>query len=85
MNWYQYSQAIANALSFFIPYVAYLGFLLSFAALFLTLYDRRARLVVQSRKGRWTSWRGEMLVAVLEVFNNSSRPNSVREYRLEAN
>lgn len=84
MNWYQYSRAISDGLSSFVPYVAYLSFILSFAALFVTLYERRARLLVHMRKGRWTSWRGDLLIAVLEVYNKSSRPNTVSGYCLEA-
>jgi len=59
---------------------------ISFIALYIVLLDRRARLSLKSRKGKWytltpTMSSGEVIFkGIVEVYNASSRANAIREY-----
>ena len=68
----------------FIPYIGYLSLVVSIVALSVALWDRRPRLLVRARKGKWTSWRGNMLAGIVEVYNNSSRTNTISGYKIAA-
>jgi hypothetical protein len=45
------------------------------------LFDRRRRLIVRLRKGKWIDLTGKMLFGVIEVYNASLRPNTISSYR----
>lgn len=48
----------------------------------MTLYDRRPRLIVRSRKGKWVGRFGEVIKGTIEVYNSSARPTSISEFRI---
>jgi hypothetical protein len=63
----------------------YIGTVLSIVALIISLRDRRPRLTVRSRKGEWLrSQQGQRVVGVIEVYNSSSRPNTICAYHFDA-
>jgi hypothetical protein len=59
---------------------------ISFTALSIVLFDRRPRLSLKSRKGKWytltpTMSSGEVIFkGIVEVYNASSRANAIRGY-----
>lgn len=64
---------------------------LSVLSLAFVLFDRRARLAVRTRKGKWCELtptmgtEGLMIFrGVIEAYNRSSRANAIRDYRFEA-
>jgi hypothetical protein len=74
-------------LRFFVPYVAYISALLSLTALAVVLWDRRPRLTLSAKKGRWITVSksvpdGWLLEGVIEAYNLSSRANTIRGYSL---
>lgn len=71
--------------------VSSLSFLVSAAAFGFVLYDRRPVLAVHGREGAWIVWEdnilrpGEKLMrGILEVYNRSARPNSIKSYAYRA-
>jgi len=64
-----------------------LGVLISGTALLFVLYDRRPRLTLRARRGKWytltpTVSGGEVIFrGVIEVYNRSSRSNAIGGYR----
>jgi hypothetical protein len=67
--------------------VALLAFIFSIASFGYVSYDRRVKLVVRARKGDWyvldpaTKQNETLLRGVIEVYNHSSRPNTICGYR----
>lgn len=61
--------------------------ILSLVALWVSLKDRRPKLVLKARKGQWgavnrTTNRNEIgFAAIIEVYNVSTRANAIRDYR----
>ena len=66
----------------FVPYLAYFSAVAAVVALWITLRDRRPKLTVRVRQGKWTTWKGEVFAGIVEVYNSSSRPNTIRAYHL---
>jgi hypothetical protein len=68
--------------------LAIFSFLFSVASFAYVNYDRRVKLVPRARKGKWcvldpTHDRKETILrGVIEVYNHSSRPNTIVSYRL---
>lgn len=61
---------------------------ISSTALGVVLYDRRARLVLRTRRGEWSTLKrassGEVIFkGVVEVYNRSSRASAIREYHFQ--
>jgi hypothetical protein len=71
------------ALPIVISFIALCGTLV---ALWITLHDRRAQLVLRERRGDWcklmpTLDRSEVIFqGIVEVYNVSSRANAIRQY-----
>jgi len=68
-------------IKWFVPYIAYLSLFISVVALATPARDRRPRLLVLVRKGKWITWHGNMLVGIIEVCNRSARSNTIIGYR----
>lgn len=68
--------------------IAVVSAIISSAALFVTLYDRRPHLSVRRRKGDWykLDQRGSecLFRGVVEVYNWSSRANAIENYEFWA-
>jgi hypothetical protein len=63
----------------------YIGTALSVLALIISVHDRRPRLTVRARKGEWLrSQQGQRVVGIIEIYNSSSRPNTIRAYHFGA-
>lgn len=73
---------MSNLLKLLVPYVAYIGALISIINLVVNLRDRRPRLEFRQKRGKWFTKQERMLLAYYEVYNPSSRPNAIRDYRL---
>jgi hypothetical protein len=63
-----------------------LPIVISFVALVIVLYDRRAHLALRSRKGNWntlqpTEDKSEVIFrGIVEVYNVSARANAIQDY-----
>jgi hypothetical protein len=84
LHWFQTwwaSASLWEAEKFLIPTM------LALAALWVSLKDRRPKLVLKARKGQWasvnrTTNRDEIgFAAIIEVYNVSTRANAIRDYR----
>jgi hypothetical protein len=59
--------------------------IVSASALGFVLYDRRSGLIVRLREGRWVELPSKTLLkGEVEVYNRSSRPNTISAYRYSA-
>src|SRR3989442_15851026 len=77
-----------STIKYFAPYVASaLSLVISVTALSVSLWDRRPRLLLRARKGKWyhvkpTVSRAEVVfMGMVEIYNASSRANAIRDYR----
>lgn len=81
---WEFLKAGASAVS---AVIALLALILSIASFAYVSYDRRSKLVVQARKGDWyvldpaIRQNETLLRGVIEVYNQSSRPNTICGYR----
>jgi len=68
-----------------------LALLFSMASFAYVNYDRRVKLLLRPRKGEWcvldraTNGRETIFRGVIEAYNHSSRPNTIRGYRFWIN
>jgi hypothetical protein len=64
--------------------ISFISLCLSALAVSIVVFDRRTKLLVRLREGKWIELSNDMLLGVIEIYNRSTRPNAITSYKYEA-